>query len=81
MWECFLPSFTDPKEVRVAAYVKYDLARTFSVFNNLSHPLSSLNSMVLDILFEDEFLCILNFYHHIPVKHRQHNLLPFFLTN
>jgi len=75
MWECFLPSFTNLKDVHVAAYVKYDLARTFSVVNNLSHPLSSLTSMVLDFSFEDEFLQIVNVYHQVPDSYGEHDLL------
>jgi len=75
MWECFLPSFTDPNEVCVAAYVKYDLARTFSIVNNLSHPLSTLESMVLNFSFEDESLRIVNVYHCVPTELGQHNLL------
>jgi len=75
MWECFLPSFTDPKQVRVAAYVKFDLARTFSIHNNLSHPLSTLESMVLDFSFKDETLRIVNVYHRIPDELSHHNLL------
>jgi len=74
MWEVFLPSFTDPKEVRVAAYVKYNLVCTFSVVNNLSHPLSTLESMVLDFSFEDKSLCIVNIYHCVPTEPRQHSL-------
>src|SRR5712691_4265350 len=69
MWECFLPSFTDPKTVRVAAYVKVDLARTFAIVNHISHPLSSLESMTLDFTFEEETLRILNIYHRIPLDH------------
>jgi len=75
MWECFLPSFTDPKQVHVAAYVKFDLARTFSIHNNLSHPLSTLESMVLDFSFEEETLRIVNVYHRVPDKPSHHNLL------
>jgi len=74
MWECFLPSFTDPDSVRVAVYVRHDLARTFSIVNHTSHPLSTVNSMVLDFTFEEEVLCIINIYHR---THDQphHNLL------
>jgi len=75
MWECFLPSFTDPKEVRVAAYVCYDLAHTFSIVNNFSHPLSTLETMVLDFSFEDKSLRIVNTYHRVPTESGQHNLL------
>jgi len=78
MWECFLPNFTDPKTVRVAAYVRYDLARTFSIHNDTSHPLSSLESMVLTFSFEEETLRILNVYHRVPDEPRSHNLLHIF---
>src|SRR5260221_2203751 len=81
-WECFLPAFTDPKTVRVVAYVKFDLARTFAIVNHISHPLSSLESMVLDFTFEEETLRILNVYHRIPLDHYdgkvRHNLLHLF---
>jgi len=62
MWECYLPSFTDPKSVHIAVYVRYDLACTFSVVNHTSHPLSSIDSMVLDFSFKDETLRIINIY-------------------
>jgi len=75
MWECFLPSFTDPKQVHIAAYIKFDLACTFSIHNNLLHPLSTLDSMVLDFLFEEESLHIVNIYHCIPDEPSHHNLL------
>jgi len=75
MWDCFLPSFTDPKTVCVAAYVKYDLARTFSITNNTSHPLSSLESMVLTFTFGDKILCLLNVYHRVLDEPHSHNLL------
>jgi len=75
MWECFLPSFTDPKQVHIAAYIKFDLVRTFSIHNNLSHPLSTLESMVLDFSFEEETLRIVNVYHCVPDELSHHNLL------
>ena len=78
MWECFLPPFTDPDSVRVAFYVRYDLARTFSITNNTSHPLSSPESMVLDFAFEDELLRIINVYHCVPRERSRHNLLHIF---
>ena len=78
MWECFLPSFTDPTTVCVAAYVRLDLARTFSINNLTSHPLSSLESMVLDFAFEEELLCIVNIYHRVPNERSRHNLLHLF---
>ena len=65
MWECYLPSFTDPNVVHIAVYVKFDLACTFSIINHVTHPISSPESMVLDFAFKDELLCIINIYHHI----------------
>jgi len=75
MWECFLPSFTDPSLVRVAVYVKTDFACTFAITNVLSHPLSTPESMVLDISFDQELLCIVNIYHRTPTDRDGHNLL------
>ena len=75
MWECFLPSFTDPSSVRVAAYVKTDFARTFAITNVLSHPISSPESMILDISFDQELLRIVNVYHRTPADRDGHNLL------
>jgi len=75
MWDCFLPKFTDPDSVRVAAYVCYDLACTFSVTNDTSHPLASLELMVLTFSFEDETLHILNVYHRVLNEPCTHNLL------
>ena len=79
MWECFLPSFTDPSDVRVAAYVKYDFARTFAITNVLSHPICTPESMILDISFDQELLCIVNVYHRVP--HDGHNLLHLFSSS
>jgi len=73
MWECYLPAFTDPDSVRVAIYVKFDLAQTFSVVNHVTHPISTPESMILDFAFEDELLRIINIYHHIP-HDNHHNL-------
>ena len=75
MWECFLPLFTDPSSVRVAAYVKTDFARTFAITNVLSHPISTPKSMILDISFDQELLRIVNIYHRTPVDRDGHNLL------
>jgi len=74
MWECYLPSFTDPDSVRVACYVRYDLACTFSIVNHVTHPMSSVESMVLDFTFEEEVLRIVNVYHRTYDK-PHHNLL------
>jgi len=75
MWECFLPSFTDPSSVRVAAYVKTDFACTFAITNVFSHPISTPESMILDISFDQELLRIVNVYHRTPVDRDSHNLL------
>jgi len=75
MWECFLPSFTDPSSVRIAAYVKTDFARTFAITNVLSHPISTPESMILDISFDQELLRIVNVYHRTPIDRDGHNLL------
>ena len=80
MWECYLPSFTDPDSVRVAVYVRYDLARTFAITNQISHPASSLESMVLDFAFEDETLRIVNVYHRTH-NDSHHNLLHLFTSH
>jgi len=79
MWECLLPSFTDPDLVRIACYVKYDLARTFSIVNHTTHSLSSVESMVLDFIFEEEILRIVNVYHRTYDK-PHHNLLHLLLS-
>ena len=79
MWECFLPSFTDPSTVRVAAYVKYDFARTFAITNVLSHPICTPESMILDISFDQELLRIVNVYHRVP--NDGHNLLHLFSSS
>jgi len=75
MWECFLPLFTDPSSVCVAAYVKTDFACTFTITNVLSHPISTPKSMILDISFDQELLCIVNIYHRTPADRDGHNLL------
>jgi len=80
MWECYLPTFTDPDSVRVAVFVRHDLARTFAITNLTSHPASSLESMVLDFAFEDEILCIVNVYHCMH-NDSHHNLLHLFASH
>ena len=79
MWECFLPSFTNPSDVRVAAYVKYDFACTFAITNILSHHICTPESMILDISFNQELLRIVNVYHRIPQD--GHNLLHLFSSS
>ena len=79
MWECFLPSFTDPSDVHVAAYVKYDFARTFAITNVLFHPICMPKSMILDISFDQELLCIVNVYHCVPTD--GYNLLHLFSSS
>jgi len=81
MWECYLPSFTDLKSVCIAVYVRYDLACTFSIVNHTSHPLSSIDSMVLDFSFEDKTLRIVNIYHCIPDNPCHHALLHLLLNS
>ena len=82
MWDILLPSFTDPDEVRVAAFVKFDIARTFSINNLTSHPLASSNSMVIDFAFEEELLHIINVYHRVPTSSpSHHNLLHLFSSS
>ena len=77
MWVCYLPSFTDADLVRVAIFVKHDLAHTFSLVNHVTHPLASVESMVMDFTFEDEILRIVNVYHRTHgCPH--HNLLHLF---
>ena len=75
MWECYLPSFTDPSTVRVTVYIKTDFACTFAITNILSHPISTPESMILDISFEQELLRIVNVYHRTPADRDSHNLL------
>ena len=70
-----LPSFTDPSSICVAAYIKTDFAHTFVITNVLSHPISTPESMMLDISFEQELLCIINIYHRTPTDRDGHNLL------
>ena len=82
MWDIHLPSFTDPDDVRVAVFVKFDIAHTFSVNNLTSHPLATVNSMVVDFAFEDELLHIINIYHRVPPSSpSRHNLLHLFSSS
>ena len=82
MWDIHLPSFTDPDDVHVAVFVKFDIAHTFSVNNLTSHPLATVNSMVIDFAFEDELLRIINIYHCIPPSSpSHHNLLHLFSSS
>jgi len=75
LWECpYLPSFTDPSSVCVAIYIKIDISCTFSIVNHVDHPLASPKSMVFDISFESELLCLVNIYHRVP-QGGGHNLL------
>lgn len=73
----WVPTFSDPYSVRVAIYIKYDLACTFHIHNLVSHPLSSPESMVFDISFDDEILRLVNIYHRVPPG-SGHNLLHLF---
>ena len=75
MWDCHLPSFTNASDVRVAAYVKTDFARTFAITNLVSHPLSTPESMILDFCFGEEILRIVNIYYRTYNNSDGHNLL------
>ena len=82
MWDIHLPSFTDPDDVHVAIFVKFDIARTFSVNNLTSHPLTTVDSMVIDFAFKEELLCIINVYHRVPPSSpSHHNLLHLFSSS
>ena len=80
-WECYLPSFTDASDVRVAAYIKADFAHTFAITNLLSHPLCTPESMILDLSFGDELLRIVNVYHRTHNETDGHNLLHLFTSS
>ena len=82
MWDILLPTFTDPDDVRVAIFVKFDIARTFSINNLTSHPLATVNLMVVDFAFEEELLRIINVYHRVPPSPpSHHNLLHLFSSS
>ena len=82
MWDILLPTFTDPDDVRMAVFVKFDIARTFLVNNLTSHPLATVESMVIDFAFEDKLLCIFNVYHRVPTSSpTRHNLLHLFSSS
>ena len=81
LWERpYLPSFTDPSSIRIAIYIKIDISRTFNIVNHVDHPLSSPESMVFDISFESEILCLVNIYHRVP-RGGGHNLLHLFCSS
>ena len=83
MWDLFLPSYTDQTNVRVAVFVKTDIARTFKVVNHKSHPIATVDCMVVDFSFEDDdFLRIINIYHRVPNERPlRHNLLHLFSSS
>jgi hypothetical protein len=78
MWECYLPAHNASKICKVAIYVK--LTFTSRIFLRCRHdlPLSSLTSMVLDLMIGDDFLRIINIYHCVPAKgHSLHHILSY----
>lgn len=70
-------SFFNHGKVRHCGGVESRGVHTFSLVNHVTHPLASVESMVMDFTFEDEILCIINVYH---CTHGcpHHNLLHLF---
>ena len=67
MWETHLPRHKDGEQCKAAAYTRKTLARDFIIRNQLTHPLSTPNSVVIDILEGDEILArLINIYNPPP---------------
>jgi len=75
-WESFLPPHSSSDTCKVSAYVRTGLARLATVVNNLTHPLASASSMVLDFHHDEEQIRLVNVYHSRPERgHALHHIL------
>ena len=74
-WVHLLPTHTQSDTCKTAAYVAKNIALAVKI--HLDHPLTSLNSMVLDVMDDDVVaLRIYNIYHAVPQRgHDLHHLL------
>jgi len=64
MWDTHLPNHTPTNEVKVIVYSKHTLGDAYIVTNNMSHPLLTLTSIILNIHEHNEILLrIVNIYH------------------
>ena len=78
MWDSF--SLPPSYDVRVAVFAKRSFTSRPNVklIHRFDHPLASPNSMVLDVLIDEECLRIINIYHRRPDKgHALHYLLQY----
>ena len=75
-WESFLPPHSSSDTCKVSAYVRTGLACSATVVNNLTHPLASASSMVLDFHHDEEQIHLVNVYHLHPERgHALHHIL------
>ena len=67
MWDTHLPRHTTGQRCKAAVYTRKALNRHFNVRNQLSHPLSTPNSVVVDIVEGDDILArLINLYNPPP---------------
>jgi hypothetical protein len=70
LWTCFTPLTPHPESdvCKVSAYVKSSLLSDTSLLIRPCYDLapSSLSCLVLDLLFPDETLRLVTYYHHVP---------------
>jgi hypothetical protein len=63
MWDTHLPHHKDDEPCKAVAYMRKALSHAFTIRNQVTHPLSTPNSIVIDILEGDDILVrLINIY-------------------
>jgi hypothetical protein len=73
MWEPSIPKVTPTTTCKAIGYAQKSLTRSGAIQNNMTHPLATLNSLVVDVTTQDAItMQIINIYHAVPLT--GHNL-------
>jgi hypothetical protein len=78
MWECYLPAHNQSETCKVVIYVRLSLASRIFIRTRHDLTISSLTSMVMDLMIGDDILRLINIYHCVPAKgHALHHILTY----
>ena len=79
MWDCFLPVTSTPSNIcKVAIYIRRHISASSFIRCRTDLSISSLSSMVVDILYGDDYLRLINIYHDTPdKKHHLHHVFSY----
>jgi len=69
MWETLTPNLPPDMTCKAIGYACKALARSGVIWNNTGHPLSTPNSLVVEIdLQDDTRIMVINTYHAVPSR-------------